>query len=106
MDAAGDAGNLHGGNQYPRFRRTIPSADVGYDRISSRQHRFVASFFQEHHMVRNALALAASTLVVLTGLSTLAQQPKREVKWNNPDGRKIEGVTHGSFKSEAIGQEV
>ncbi len=57
-------------------------------------------------MVRYTLALAASTLVLFCGVSTSAQQPRREVKWNIPDGPKIKDVTHGSFHSEAIGQEV
>ncbi len=33
-------------------------------------------------------------------------QQRREVKWNNPDGPKISGVEHGSFRSPSMEVEV
>ena len=49
---------------------------------------------------------ACMTCLSLISLTTFAQQARREVKWNHPDGPKISGVEHGSFHSPSMETEV
>jgi len=43
---------------------------------------------------------------LLAAAAAAAQERPREVKWNNPDGPKLAGVTHGSFRSPSMDVEV
>jgi endo-1,4-beta-xylanase len=51
------------------------------------------------------LALATAALCGSTP-PAVAQRQRREVKWNIPDGKKIPGVEHGSFRSPSMGIDV
>ena len=52
------------------------------------------------------LLLNCTVAFSLLGLSTQGQQARRETKWNNPDGPKVPGVEHGSFRSPSMEVEV
>jgi endo-1,4-beta-xylanase len=48
----------------------------------------------------------AAILALGACLGAAAQQGRREVKWNNPDGPKIPGVEHGVLRSPSMATDV
>lgn len=50
--------------------------------------------------------LACTALLCLYSLAASAQQPRREVKWNHPEGTKIPGIEHSSFHSPSMDTEM
>jgi len=47
-----------------------------------------------------------AVLFCVIGIAAMAQTPRREIKWNNPDGPKIPNVEHSSFHSASMDTEV
>lgn len=60
---------------------------------------------REEFAMRHAIRWTA---LLLAGLAVpvMAQEGRREIRWNNPDGPKIAGVTHHGYASECMGTEV
>ncbi len=56
--------------------------------------------------MKPVLLLSCTVVFSLLGLSAQAQQVRRETKWNNPDGPRVPGVEHGSFRSASMEVEV
>lgn len=62
------------------------------------------------------VALCGATLALVSGKAytmdagavapETAQQQRPEVKWNNPDGPAVSGMTHGVIKSPSMGRDV